>query len=179
MHFLKSRRSCEKQAVYCKVSSRVRENTFYEYNAFLKLKYDVDDYLNIADSERIDLDVFLSKPAYFGYCAYDAISRSCSDFEVFSLARDLFAAFCAVLVIMYLNYTTEYFSDLQISLSVKKKIIQIIFRSARDLLETFLILISTFFMSSLICLVMLIRVNIMLFVQKNQNLYHMNHLKVC
>ena len=41
--------------------SRIRENTFYEYNAFLSLKVsgDADDYLNISSSERIDFDVFL------------------------------------------------------------------------------------------------------------------------
>ena len=40
---------------------------FYEYNAFLNLILDsaTDDYLNISNSERIDLDVFLNKPAYF------------------------------------------------------------------------------------------------------------------
>ena len=67
---LRYRRSCEKKLGYCKVCSRVRENNFYEYNAFLNLILDstTDDYLNISNSERIDLDVFLNKPAYFPYC---------------------------------------------------------------------------------------------------------------
>ena len=49
--------------------SRVRENTFYEYNAFLNLKVssNTNDYLNISSSERIDLDVFLTRPVYFLY----------------------------------------------------------------------------------------------------------------
>ena len=112
LHFLRCRRSCEKNPGYCKVCSRVWENTFYEYNAFLNLIVDstTDDYLNISSSERIDLDVFLNKPAYFPYCHCESIGKS-SDFE-FSFARDLFAAFCSVLVRMYLNQTTEYFSDL-------------------------------------------------------------------
>ena len=110
LHFLRCRRSYEKKLGYCKVRSRIRENNFYEYNAFLNLIVDAtpDDYLNISSSERIDLDVFLNKPAYFPYCHCESIGK-CSDFEVFSFARDLFAAFCCVLVRMYLNHTAEYF----------------------------------------------------------------------
>ena len=49
----------------CRVCSTVRENTFYEYNAFLSLNVSyTDDYLDISSSERIDLDVFLNKPAW-------------------------------------------------------------------------------------------------------------------
>ena len=81
-----------------------------------------DDYLNISSSERIYLDVFLNKPAYFPYCFTES-AGICSDFEVFPFARDLFAAFCSVLVRMHLNITTEYFSDLicQLSLYDEKK----------------------------------------------------------
>ena len=69
------------------------ENTFYEYNAFLSLKVTyIDDYLNISSSERIDLDIFLNKPAYFPYCHAESVGK-CSDFEVFSFARDLLTAF--------------------------------------------------------------------------------------
>ena len=40
---------------------RVRENTFYDYKAFLSLKVSrIDDYLDISSSERVDLDVFLT-----------------------------------------------------------------------------------------------------------------------
>ena len=102
--------------------SRVRENTFYEYNAFLSLNVGSDDYLNIRSSERIDLYVFLNKPAYFPYRFTESTGKF-SDCEVFSFARDSFAAFCSVLVRMYLNITTEYFSDLisQLSLPDEKK----------------------------------------------------------
>ena len=49
------------QFLRCKVCSRVRENAFYEHNAFPSLKVrHADVYLNISSSERIDLDVFLS-----------------------------------------------------------------------------------------------------------------------
>ena len=127
LHFLRCRRSCEKKLGYCKVCSSVKENNFYECNAFLNLIIDstTDNFLNISSSEQIDLDVFLNKPAYFPYCHCKSIGK-CSGFEVFSFARDLFAAFCSVLVRMYLNHTMEYFSDLmsQVSLTDEKKIIQ-------------------------------------------------------
>ena len=147
LHFLRCRRSCEKKSDFCKVCSRVRENTFYEYNAFLNLKLDVDDYLNINSSERIDLDVFLTKPAFFTYCTCDAIGRNYSDFEVFNHARDLFAAFCSVLVRMYLNYTTAYFLDLQVSLSDQKKLFKQFFDLRVIYWKSFLILITIFFMN--------------------------------
>ena len=83
--------------------SRVRENTFYDHNAFLRLKVSwMDDYLDISSSERVDLDVFLNRPAFFPYCFCES-PRSCTDHQVISFAQDLFAAFCSVLVRMYLN----------------------------------------------------------------------------
>ena len=77
LYFLRCRKSCEKKFGYCKLCSRVRENTFYEYNALLgfKVSSDADDYLSVSSSKRVDLDVFLSKPAYFSHCFSE-----CSDF---------------------------------------------------------------------------------------------------
>ena len=120
--FFKMSKILRKKSGYCKMCSRVRENTFYEYNAFLSLNVGSDDYLNISSSERIDLYVFLNEPAYFPHCFTESTGK-CSDFRVFSFAQDLFAAFCSVLVRMYLNITTEYFSDLisQLSLPDEKK----------------------------------------------------------
>ena len=62
-----------------------------------------------------------------------------SDFEVFSFARDFFAAFCSVLVRMYLNHRVEYFSHLmsQVSLTDEKKIIQKSFSFGLQLLHNF------------------------------------------
>ena len=85
--------------------SRVRENTFYDYNAFLNL----DDYLDISSSERVDLDVFLNTPAYFRYCFCES-PRSYTDHQVISFAQDLFAVFYSVLVRMYINITIDHFS---------------------------------------------------------------------
>ena len=86
LHFLRCRRSCETLSGYCKMCSRARDNTFYEYNALLSLEVssNTDDYLNISSSERIDLDVFLTKPTYFPY-NFTESSGKCSDFEVLYL----------------------------------------------------------------------------------------------
>ena len=59
LQYLRCGRSSEKKSGYCKVCLKVRENTFYDYNAFLSLKVsDIDNYLDISSSLRIDLDVF-------------------------------------------------------------------------------------------------------------------------
>ena len=137
LHFLRCRRSCEKLSGFCKICLRVREN--------LKVSSNTDDYLNISSSERIDLDVFLTKPAYFPYYFTESTGK-CSDFEVISFAQDLFAAFFSVLVRMYLNITTEYFSDLisQLSLSVEKKLSERFLRLRINYSIDFLILIICF-----------------------------------
>ena len=70
---------------------------------FLSLKVSrMDDYLDKSSSERVDLVVFLNRPAYFPYCFCES-PRSCTDHQVISFAQDLFAAFCSVLIRMYLN----------------------------------------------------------------------------
>ena len=100
---------------------------------------DVDDYLHISSSDRVDLDVFLNRPVNFQYPDYELLNGKCCHFEVLSYARDLFAAFCAVLVRMYLNYTIDHFSDLisQVSLSDEGKIIRKVFWFALHLLHIF------------------------------------------
>ena len=86
LHFLRCQRSCEKNcANYCRMCSRVR---------FLSLKVsDMDGYLNISNSDRVDFDVFLSQPAYFPY-AFCELGRKCTQHQVFNYIHDLFAAFC-------------------------------------------------------------------------------------
>ena len=88
------------------------------------MRSDVDDFLHICSAERLHLDIFLNKPAYFQYPDYDFINGKCCQFEVFSFARDLFGAFSAVFVRMYLNYTINHFSDLisQLSLADERKL---------------------------------------------------------
>ena len=129
--------------------SRVRENTFYDYNAFLRLKVSrMDDYLDISSSERVDLDVFLNRPAYFPYCFCES-PRSCTDHQVISFAQYLFAAFCSVLVRMYLNITIYHFSAIMFDLSLadEKKVVKQIFSGASLLLYKFFGLNYLFFMN--------------------------------
>ena len=117
----------KKKYGYCKVYSRVKENCLYDYNKFKNLIVTSDtEYLYITSSDRLDLDVFVNRPSYFEQPDYDLINGKRCYLEYFSYARDLFAAFSAILVRMYLNYTIEYFSELisQVSLSDEGKIIQ-------------------------------------------------------
>ena len=124
--------------------SRVRENTFYDYNAFLSLKISpMDNSLDISSSERVDLEVFLNKPAYFPFCFCES-PRSGTDHQMISFAQDLFTAFCSVLVRMYLNITIEVMSDL--SLADEKKVVERIFTGASLLLYTFFDLSYLFFL---------------------------------
>ena len=100
---------------------------------------DVDDFLHICRAERLHLDIFLNRPAYFQYTDYDLINGKCCHLEVFSFARDLFAAFSAVFVRMYLNYTIDHFSDLvsQFSLADEHKLFKKFFWFALNLLHEF------------------------------------------
>ena len=96
-------------------------------------------------------DFILNRPAYFQYPDYDLINGKCCHLEVFSFARDLFAAFSAVFVRMYLNYTIDHFSDLisQLNLDDERKLFKMIFWFALNLShELFDINYLFFFMSS-------------------------------
>ena len=85
----------------------------------------VGTYLDCSSSYRLDLDVFLLN-ARDTIGGYTKDSGKCCYFQNFEFARDLFAAFCSVLIRMYLNYTVECFSDFlsRVSLSDEQKIIQ-------------------------------------------------------
>ena len=137
LHFLRCRRSCENKPAYCRFCSRVRENDYYEYNAFWSIKETNNEYLNIQSYERVDFDVFLNKPAYmFSSHCEDA---ECDDCEVFTYVRDLFAAFSSVFIKLYLNYTVDCFQNpfSQVSLQDESRIIKHIFFYVRDLLLKF------------------------------------------
>ena len=69
----------------------------------------------------------------------DSSDKKCVNFEVFNFARDLFAAFCGVLVRMYLNYTFEYFSEFisNVRLSDEKSITMKIVNYAYNVLGKF------------------------------------------
>ena len=128
LHFLRCTRSCNNKSNYCRACSRICEKNFFffECNAFLKLcVFSVRSYLDCSSSDRLDLDVFLLN-ADDALGGYTRDNGKCCYFQNFEFARDLFAAFCSVLIRMFLNYTVDCFSDLlcRVTLSDEQKLIQ-------------------------------------------------------
>ena len=113
-----------KFACYCKICSRVPDNTFFKSNAFLGIQLCEEDGYLYSTEETADLDVFLSQSAYFSYAVCESC-RTCNERQVFSHTQDLIVAFSSVLVRMYLNITMNYYSTLisQISLVHEKTVI--------------------------------------------------------
>ena len=106
--------------------SRVRDDGFYEFNAFLSVKVsDMDDYLGISCLESVDFDVFLTQPGYFSY-AFCESGHKCTHHQVFSYGHDLLVAFCSIFIRRYLNLEMQIFSNLisNISLVDEKKLLQ-------------------------------------------------------
>ena len=71
LHVLTCKRSCEKIASYCRYCSRVRHNEFFDLDKFQDLivhpKPNSKDDYSFLNGKFIDLDVYLNRPAYFGY----------------------------------------------------------------------------------------------------------------
>ena len=135
LHFLRCVRFCDKKPNYCRLYSRVRQKFFMECDAFLSLPVcDYGNYLFLENFHRIYLDVF-----WFGEARYLKDSKNCSLFQLFSYPQELFAAFSALLVRMYLNCTVGSLSRLLCSVSLvdEKKIIDIIFKHCRIFLDKF------------------------------------------
>ena len=141
-YFLRCRRSCVRKANYCKICSRACDNEYYDIDKFSNVALLLfPSYLDIQSEERVDSDVFLCKTSSSccSLCNPDFKDKKCANFEVFNFARDLFAAFCGVLVRMYLNYTLQYFSEFisNVSLSDEHKIIKNFFRYVYNFLSKF------------------------------------------
>ena len=142
LHFLRCRRSSERNANYCKICSRVCDNDYFDVDKFSNAHLiSFPSYLDILSDEHVDFDVFLCKcsSSCCSLCHSNSSDKKCANFEVFNHARDLFAAFCGVLARMYLNYTMECFSKFisNISLKDESKIIQKTFKFAYDFLNKF------------------------------------------
>ena len=140
----------------------------------------VGTYLDCSSSDRFDLDVFLLN-ACDTLGGYTKDSGKCCYFQNFEFARDLFAAFCSVLIRMYLNYTVECFSGFlsRVSLSDEQKIIQNILKHAYIFLikfwdETNL----SSFMNFLIYLIRLILVCVIKMFIQNLSLAHIMALVI-
>ena len=105
---------------------------FFECNASLNLCVcSVRSYLDCSSSDRLDLDVFLLN-ADDALGGYTRDNGKCCYFQNFEFARDLFAAFCSVLIRMFLNYNVDCFSDLlfRVTLSDEQETIQKILNHA-------------------------------------------------
>ena len=142
LHFLRCRRSCERNANYCKICSRACDNDYFDVDKFSNAHLiSFPSYLDILSDEPVDFDVFLCKcsSSCCSLCHSNSSDKKCANFEVFNHARDLFATFCGVLARMYLNYTMECFSEFisNISLKDESKIIQNTFKFAYDFLNKF------------------------------------------
>ena len=144
---MRCHRSCKtKFARYCKICSRVPDNTFFKSNAFLGIQLCEEDGYLYSTEETADLDLFLSHSAYFSYAVCESC-RTCNERQVFSHTQDLIVAFSSVLVRMCLNITMNYYSTLisQISLVHEKTVIGKITLAARLLLFRFFKLNHNFF----------------------------------
>ena len=133
----------------------------------------MDDYLDISSSERVDLDVFLNRPAYFPYCFCES-PRSCTDHQMISFAQDLFAAIFSVFVRMYLNITIDHFLEIMsdLTLADEKKVVKKIFSSASLLLYKFFGLNYLFFYEFFDLFSQVTAVIVLISVQTTLNVVH-------
>ena len=133
----------------------------------------MDDYLDISSSERVDLDVFLNRPAYFPYCFCES-PRSCTDHQMISFAQDLFAAIFSVFVRMYLNITIDHFLEIMsdLTLADEKKVVKKIFSSASLLLYKFFGLNYLFFYEFFDLFSQVTAVIVLISVQTTLNMVH-------
>ena len=180
---LRCRRSCEKKPNYCKSCSRVCDNDYYDVDKFSDVHLtSFPSNLDISSTDRADFDLFLCKrgSACCSLCHPNSSDKKCTNFEIFNYARDLFAAFCGVLVRMYLNYTMNYLSGFisNISLSDESKIFRKNFKYAYDFLNNYFDVNHRFFMGFFICLLKLTLVIVMLFIIINQNMDHIMDQKL-
>ena len=120
LHFLRCVRSCDKKPNYCRLCSRVCENFLWNVMLFRVCQSVLMELTCFwKNFYRTDLDVFL-----FGEARYLKDSKNCSLFQVFNYPQELFDAFSAFLVRMYLNSTVGSLSRLLCSVSLaddKKK----------------------------------------------------------
>ena len=143
LHVLTCKRSCEKIASYCRYCSRVRHNEFFDLDKFQDLivhpKPNSKDDYSFLNGKFIDLDVYLNRPAYFGYPNQPYKYKCCCYMEVLSHAEDLLAYFRSIPLRMYLNYAMEHFSELilTIKLTDEKFVVEQILKCTSDLLYNF------------------------------------------
>ena len=81
--------------------------------------------------------MFLERPAYFDYPNFALADEKCDYFQRFHHAQNLFVVFVSVLVRMYVNYLTEFFSKFELSIRDEEFVIKQIYCYASDLMHSF------------------------------------------
>ena len=93
LHFLRCTRSCDKKCYYCRLCSQVRENLFFERNAFSKLRVcPYGSYLDMKSCHCLKLDVFLIH-AETCVSGHTKLTKSCSFFKFFNVHRSYLFVF--------------------------------------------------------------------------------------
>ena len=72
-------------------------------------KFYKDHYMYIQD-KICHFDVFLERPIYMNYPNYLFNQRTCDYYNELHHAQDLFVPFTSVLIRIYINYVSKYFS---------------------------------------------------------------------
>ena len=125
LHFLTWLRNCDKVVNYCFYCSRVRSHIyddlihFHDVVVSTQDKVYMDHYMNTQD-KVCDFDVFLEKPIYMNYPNCPFNERTCDYHDELHHAQDLFVPFTSVLIRMYINYVSKYFSKFQFTLRDEK-----------------------------------------------------------
>lgn len=142
LHFLTCYRSCDKTSEHCFYCSRVRAHNFANHSHFFDIVVSrINDTYNegflYLRNKVVVLDVFLERPAYFDYPNFPLADEKCDYFQRFHHAQNLFVVFVGVLVRMYVNYLTEFFSKFELSIRDEEFVIKQIYCYASDLMHSF------------------------------------------
>ena len=86
------RRSCEREANYCKICLRVRDNDYFHVDKFSNVHLtSFLSYLDILSDEHVDFNVFLCKhsSSCCSLCHSNSSDKKCANFEVFNYEKGL------------------------------------------------------------------------------------------
>ena len=127
---------------YCFYCSGVRSHIygdlihFHDVVVATQDKVYKDHYMYTQD-KICDFDVFLERPIYMNYPNYPFNQRTCDYYNELRHAQDLFVPFTSVLIRMYINYVSKYFSKFQFTLHDEKIVYDAIYLYASKLMHEF------------------------------------------
>ena len=142
LHYFRCVRSCNKESAYSFYCAWVRCHDFDFRDQVLSVvldeNLDEEDYECLfLHSKEIGFDVFLLRPPYFNYPNYPLQHKKCDYFEVFSNAQEICISFVSVMLRLMVNYYTEFFSKMKLSLRDEECIMKKIYMAANSLFESF------------------------------------------